>query len=650
MMNIKNILTYLVPVIFAGAITACSDDSFSNIPEGELQPRPSISITIAASDGSRADDTGFEDGEGLENYLDISGRNYRIYFFGADNTFHSTFNPQISYSVDNGGAASTAYYRFQGEVPDNLPEIFKIVTLFNWPEYPAEAGALTGDGRLVLKPGETTIEEVCTHASAQFTALTPDDSREWLARDGRLIPFYGVREYNIKDYLRTTDINPDGSIKGGIIVDLSKKGSADTPLPILRAMAKIEVILDDPMASFEEVAMTRVNRAGFCAPYQLSTADKTWHYDYSDYFPDDIYSWSDNYVRGVHLTFGADAKNQVAGTNDADPMPVQFKRVTGRTVNKDADGNLLSVTPERWVAYVPEHRNIGVDDYTTIRVRLKKPDDAASAAGTDGDRYVKEIYFAEGGKKDEATTFDIERNNIYRFTVGMNGDLGNVKVDIQPFAEQVLNFGFGLMRDSRGDLMVIPTPERDEAGNVIYDDNGKVKYTYPEYFLNFVADASHTYPVDDNGDRIELEEGDYYAIVVGEYDAMSEAVVWVKDRDGCHVLSNFGTHDSTQECSARLVEAFFGNNQSEQFHKDQFGYRRVHHFDNHNSIVRHPVNDNLLFCMITNFGEASQTRRYHEVESWDETTCTGWIITKNDNGEETGFQEIKPDGTLGGII
>lgn len=670
MTSIKDILTIAASVIIAGVIAACSTDPVPDIHDEEKLTHPSMRITIAMSGNSRDGDSGFESGEGLENYLDIINNNYRIYFFSSDNTYHSTLKPRFSYDVttgeDIGGSAKMVYYRFQGEVPDDLPETFKIVALFNWPKYPVEV-ATGSTGELVLQPGETTIEDICTHTSAQFTALTFPGDSEWLdAMDGRLIPFYGVREYRLTDHLKASDTNPDGSIKGGVTVDLSKKGTADTPLPILRAMAKVEVILDTPLASFEEVAMTRVNQKGFCSPYQFSTAEKKWDYDYSDYFPDEIYSWPDDFVRGVHLTFGADAKNNVQGTNDklSDDaiLTLKFKKTSERTETRDADGKILSVTPEKWVAYVPEHRNIKVDDFTTVRVRLRKPATANAAESADGDdsMYDKQIYFADGGKNDPSTMFDIERNNIYRFTItGMTIDLGYVAVDIQPFAEQVLNFGFGLMRDSRGDLMVIPTPRRDEAGNLIYDDNGEVEYSYPDYFIDFINDDNpkHKYPKEEDvdglpttGKDIKLTDGDYYAIVVGEGEEMTDAVVWVKDRTGCRVLSNFGTQDDDQDCSARLVQSFFGNNQSDKFYKDKFGYRRVYHFHNHNSIVRHPEKDNLLFCVITDFNQSSETRKYYEVESWDETSCTGWIINKDDDGREVGFQMITADGLLGTAV
>lgn len=672
MMHIKTILTALASVILACVITACTNHTFSDIPE-QVQPRPSMSITIAMSGISRAGDTEFEPGEGFENYLDITtNKNYRIYFFNDDNSFFGTFNVLVNSYIGSNDGNTVFYYRFKGEAPDKLPEKFKLVTLFNWPKYPQTVKISDGNSdREILKFDDTiinNIEDLCTQSSAQFTALTsPDKDGSWLDdKTGRLIPFYGVREYDLTNYLSETDKTEEGDIKGSVIIDLSKdKDMNPTELPIIRAMAKVEVILNNPMASFEEVSMTKVNSKGFCAPYKNSG----WTYDYTDYYHD--YKWDMDFVRGVHLTNGATTDNKGKGTNDATPASLNFKKVT-------ADG----VKPEKWVAYVPEYKNIGVENYTSIRVKLKNPDAVKSNDDTsevepsisiegDNTSYYNYIYFADY-KNGQATTtrFDIERNNIYRFTItGMNAGM-DISAEIQPFAEQKLTFGFGLMRDSRGDLMVVKIPERDATGKVMVDEKGDTIYTYPQYFLDFVQ--KHDFPkeiqVDSDGNILKDEagnilykttevkptaKGDYYAIVVGEYESLSEADVWVKDKDGCHVLTNFGkTVDNSNNsadhegCNSRLVEMSFGNNQSEIFYKDKFHYRRVHHFDNHNSIVRHPVDENLLFCVIDNFGSPDEIRKYYEVESWDGET--GWIIVYDENNNETGdFRQITYDGNLG---
>lgn len=659
-MNGLNIFTLIALTLLVCVMPACSKDDAIDMPDGDTPSRPMMSISIAMQ-GSRAASAieGFEVGEGLENYLDIAHNSFRIYFFTSDNDidpanwnrYIGTFSPIVKSGPET-DVASVTSYSFWGEAPAELPKEFKIVAIFNWREYPVSG--LTSEGTPVLKYGSdiiSSIEDLCTHTSAQFQAIVLDAANDdWLDAHSpdRLIPFYGVRKYKLLDHIKAGDLTSDGELKGEAFVDLSRNTSdTDTSLPILRAMAKVEVILDNQLASFTEVAFSKVNSSGFCAPYRNSD---DWAYDYTDYF--NGYVYDKDFVRGVHLTYGATDQNKGEGTNDPDPKDdVVFKKVNDRTVTKGDDGK-ETVTPEKWVAYIPEYRNLGEGSSpTSIRVRLSVPKDEETSMTDTEYRY---IYFSEEGRLD-GSAFDVERNNIYRFTVSVNFSNGlmDVVADIQPFAEQKLNFQFGLIRDGRGDLMVPEIYELDEDGNTII--------TYPQYFIDFINDKNpkHKYPnaedIDGNiitpEERIQLEDGDYYAIVVGENEDMADAVVWVKDRDECHVLSNFeSTHvGDDQDCNARLVESFFGNNQSEKFYKDKFGYRRVHHFANHNSIVRHPRLDHLLFCMIANFGQPNQSQpQYYEVESWDETECTGWIILRDqETKEEIGFRKITSDGELG---
>lgn len=636
-----NILRTLALMIFISVISACSKDTLADLPIDESGIAPTVRFSVVMQDSrANAMTDGFEAGTGLENFLDISRKNFRVYFFNSDdNTYISTFRPLVN-SAGGEVDQSIIYYSFWGEVPKTLPGKFKIVVLFNWPEYPVETAGVLKYGNDEIK----TIKDLCTHPYAQFPALTLDGDGEWLntVDANRLIPFYGVREYVLADYISEKDKDENGELKAGTFIDLSRNGATDTSIPIIRSMAKVEVILEDPVLTFDAVKFSKVNHKGFCSPYRN---DDSWNYDYSDYFQGYIYDA--DFVRGVHLT---------GGTNDTDPKDdVVFKRVNARTEMTDESGTNL-VIPEKWVAYIPEYRNTGEgDNPSAIEVRLK----ALNSNGRDGD--ISEIYFSKDGKA-TGGMFDVERNNIYRFIVNVNYKNGqlDVKVDIQPYAEQIINFQFGLVRDGRGDLKVLPLgPELDEAGNPVTDENGNVIMIYPQYFVDFINDDNpkHKYPhaEDENGnpvqpeEYIKLEDGDYYAIVVGENDEMQDAVVWVKDKDECHVLSNFSSIvlDDSQDCSARLVETFFGNNQSEKFYKDMFGYRRVYHFANHNSIVRHPRVDNLLFRMIENFGQPNQSHKYYEVESWDEASLTGWIILKDENGEEKGFRKITSDGQLG---
>lgn len=411
------------------------------------------------------------------------------------------------------------------------------------------------------------------------------------------IPMWGV----LKADFSSLSVNPELNIP--------------EPLTLLRAMAKVEIRLspdeENSITRLKSVTVSTFNPKGSLLPHEWKKCDDTKNID-----------------RGAQVRI-PESQPQYG------PLSFSF-----------SEDNFVEF-------YLPEVLNTGTKDESEIKLTIVYDTALGERTGI--------LYFRNytSGKLPENSTFyHVQRNYVYRYTVSSTPEL-DVKVDIQPFAEQVLNFGFGLIRDSRGDLMLIPTPKRDEAGNVVVDENGETVYDYPSYFRDFINDdnPNHKFPLEEDencnpttGKRIRLEDGDYYAIVVGEYEAMSDAVLWVKDRTGCHVLSNYGGVDDHEHCSSRLVESFFGNNQSERFYKDKFGYRRVHHFANHNSIVVDPEDDGLVFCMIENFGETNETRTYYEMESWDEDSCTGWIINKDDDGNETGFRKITSDGLLGEAV
>ena len=323
-------------------------DPIKDIPETS---GTELAVSVALSGPTRADgNSGFEKGEGYENYLDIDHDNYRIYFFsGGDNpTFISTFKPIMKPSVPSDPVlinnVETYIYNFRGEVPADLGTKFRLVVLANWPEYPEEK-TVTPDGYCLVK-GETTLTSIYNHAKAQFSYLSsPESSEEWLGLPDRLMPFYGVREYDLAT-IENGKYLEDGKIKDNTLIDLN---SNELSLPLLRAMAKVEVILDNPIADFDTVIIDKVNYKGFCAPDALQ---------HSDYFHD--YDWDKDFIHKLHLP---DRKDNY------DYISIPMRRTKG------TDGKYT----KRWIAYVPEYRNISDEqnnisesDVTFISVKLKE--------------------------------------------------------------------------------------------------------------------------------------------------------------------------------------------------------------------------------------------------------------------------------------
>lgn len=581
----------------------------------------------------------FETGSGLENYIDISRGNYRIYFFNTDdNTYIDTFEPFMRPGADNSetinGVQTVYYWQFLGKAPKDLPMRFKLVVAANWPEYPEPAGAETSEGSFSLKKNVTTISDLTGHAKAVFShMISPEAGEEWLdIEKQRLIPFYGVREYDLHNHVETADISPDDKIEKEIYINLSEDKVGNlTALPLLRAMAKVEVILNNPMAAFASVEIDRVNTSGFCAP------DALLHTDY-----DHGYDWDNDFIQELHLPGGGNLYDesspvrlsQVAGGYDKDGNPSPGS-------NFDENGEWV---PQKWVAYIPEYRNIGsADSYCSIKVTLSNPDsgnfrnpgeDPADENDTrpvwDAEKQSKRIYFSPGGsekanKSDiraERNTdgtfsdgrFNIERNNVYRFTITeMNASL-SCELDVQPYADCPLTVDFGLMRDESGDLMVLPDPD----GN------------FPDYFINYMS--AKEWPKDIfSGEMLTLhndeKNNDYYAIHLTEDGTIANAEVWAKDMDGCRILSNFGEADGNEGCSSRMVRDYSTLTVSE-YYKDKDGDQRLQHNDDHSSVVLNHEKE-MLFKTKPFDGTPDNPLevKTYPVESLDKDSGKFWYLT-----------------------
>lgn len=598
-------LTCLAPLC-----SGCVSEMETGIDPVSSEPMMSVNVMLSgpASYGGGAGNNGFESGTGAENYLELTRGDYRIYFFDTEgrylDRFVTTGIPVQTETEDVNGVTTWYYHQFKGAIPHDLPLAFKMVMLANWGVYPDT------EGGPVLVPGETTIADMCAHAGSRFTRLTPDADGNWLdTESGRLIPFYGVREYDMRDYVDPADI-VDGQIRGDIFVDLShpRVSDGDTSLPLLRAMARVEVVLDNPFASFSDVRITRVNPEGYCAPENAML--------HTDYFHG--YDWDTDFSRVPHLP---------GGDNSPAASPVAMTRVPV------AEG-----APERWVAYIPEYRNAGAGDgFCSIQVTLDPtmPDISAKASPA-----VRTIYFATGGSEAANKTdsraerlpdgsfsqgrFDIERNNIYRFTVTGMSAVPECKVEIQPYADCRIKVDYGLMRDSRGDLKVVP------------DADGEL----PDYFRSYMERWPDKWPMaEDTGLPIQLLEGDYYAIVVGKDGLIENAEVWVKDNGECRILTNLALPDETDQCSTRKV-VFFTSDSESVYYKDKHGDHRLQHNHDHSSVV-YDTEGRMIYK------DADNTWRY-PVESWDSATGLFWYEKSRtplgDGSVELLFAEVNRDG------
>lgn len=334
-----------------------------------------LSIGLRMPTRSLESDEGYEIGETYENYIDVENNNYRIYFFTSDNKLIARFEPD-GFVVTEG--SDYRDYSVLGKAPAALGnhKNFKMVVLANWPQY--------GDD--TMKSGETLLADICDAGWGQFSNFSSFE-----LGPEQLIPFYGVHEYNNIEF------------KSGEVTWLPE------PVTLLRAVAKVEVILktDDLFdLSFSEAKIRRYNKKGYCAPKDVFSQND---YDHGG-------EWNNDYVSDLHL---------VENSNDAEDKTQNF-RYASQWIG--ADGNKYV----KWIAYLPEYQNIDVGDkYSCIEVKLD--------VQTSEDEPHK-VYFAnydENGKtdnNDNAKRFDINRNNLYRFTITVRDNRLTVNVQEWKYA------------------------------------------------------------------------------------------------------------------------------------------------------------------------------------------------------------------------
>lgn len=368
---VKHIVTWTL-ILLALWSTSCSHETeLFGISDKET----ALSIGLRLPTRSLESDEGYEIGETYENYIDVENNNYRIYFFTSDNKLIARFEPD-GFVVTEG--SDYRDYSVLGKAPAALGnhKNFKMVVLANWPQY--------GDD--TMKSGETLLADICDAGWGQFSNFSSFE-----LGPEQLIPFYGVHEYNNIEF------------KSGEVTWLPE------PVTLLRAVAKVEVILktDDLFdLSFSEAKIRRYNKKGYCAPKDVFSQND---YDHGG-------EWNNDYVSDLHL---------VENSNDAEDKTQNF-RYASQWIG--ADGNKYV----KWIAYLPEYQNIDVGDkHSCIEVKLD--------VQTSEDEPHK-VYFAnydENGKtdnNDNAKRFDINRNNLYRFTITVHDNRLTVNVQEWKYA------------------------------------------------------------------------------------------------------------------------------------------------------------------------------------------------------------------------
>lgn len=396
-------------------------------------------------DGPASYDPGF----GYENYIDLNGKDYRIYVFTPDNQLYTEVSTD---SVDIVSWNFTQFSRIYGlsfPVDKNFHDRFngqnlKLVVLANWHGvYPTNlhpmvpytsadgntSGSSTGGtssstgGNSSSASGSetasyTTLTDLvsCAEDAAGFMNYTPVTPA--ISHDTR-IPLFGVTEFQTINILTNL---------------LTWLGNVD----LLRAVAKIDVY-DAPntTAPISAVSLTRYNTALAKAP-----AGITSHGDY------------------VHGSYNPDYVNTPTIPVRADGKDCESRSPISLTPVDDTD----SPDNGHYIIYVPEYRNIesktaltGTPRQDTERARLSLTFKDVGTCEIDF-KYYNEPPANSGYRKGDH--FNILRNYWYRFEVNKLPD--GVVVQVVPYAISSLKPGFGLIINK--DLV----PVYDDEGSIIY--------------------------------------------------------------------------------------------------------------------------------------------------------------------------------------
>ena len=220
--------------------------------------------------------------------------------------------------------------------------------------------------------GTATIHNLLQAATFNFDA-TPD-----------AIPMWGV--------LKVAPVTGSDDTKSGVKM---REGGFPNPLPdiyLLRAMAKVEVIMKDSDHEITSIAVNRYNNTGHCIP--------TYY----------------NAVTDTRLLVRSEAFNATSSVNTS-------------SVSFFANESTTSGGYKCYTIYVPEYDNIGTGATpSSIDIQL--------------DNNTNKTYRVFYGANGKTTDYNIVRNHIYRFNIEDVNDGFNISLAVQPWLLQEFNAEF----------------------------------------------------------------------------------------------------------------------------------------------------------------------------------------------------------------
>lgn len=323
---------------------------------------------------------------------------------------------------------------------------------------------------------EMSIEQLCTNSSAVFEF----SQEKSVLSDDNLIPMYGVKEFEngVQDFKDGKTVSDIGT------------------LHLLRAYAKIDVNVR--FKDFEDktvvtsVSLTHSNGKGYKAPANVTKE--------SQYVTD---SWKTDYTP-VNI-------------------PVDATDIGELQLTKDEGSG-------HYVAYVPEYMNVGSDNQSRVKICFTIGDTGNYGSKAEG--YVDFQYSEnppEGATRGQS--FDIARDNWYKFDVVAKGKDIAWTVDVIPFTYVPLTPDMGLERD-------------DFTGYIIgKDEDGKTCWYDHTESLNSPEEMKPLYlgPKDNEGEFVRVNGKEYLLVYTNaERTTRSLDHIFEKESREKHLLSPEG--------------------------------------------------------------------------------------------------------------
>lgn len=361
----------------------------------------------------------YDEGSNYENYIDITGQDYRIYVFvpgtnGNDKLYCKIDNDSISVlssiispthrSYGLSFSISKDFYdRFNGDIQG-----LKLLILANWRNYPGETQD-SGQNLSSIADGTdysdaTTLNDLLAYGEndagfMKYGPFTPE-----LTEDTR-IPLFGIAQFK------------SVRLQNGMLTWLGD-------INILRAVAKIDVY-DNPStwAKIKNVSLTRYNTALAKAPANIYSQEDYMHGSYN---PD----YTQAPTVPLHLN-GDNCENST-----------EFMLTS--TIYEDKT--------KHFIVYVPEYKNLAEILDSSVDTPVGTPRKEAELARLKIEfEYFEKPYYVDfkyyndsdnGAKKGQH--FNILRNHWYQFEINKSFEATDIELRVIPYAEIRLDPSFGL--------------------------------------------------------------------------------------------------------------------------------------------------------------------------------------------------------------